>query len=773
MNLRFRDLFDAISRGTHEFLSAAEGLSVPSYQRDYSWDTTNIQRLFADLLHGIRRLVDDVNAVSFLGTLITIDADQSTINSLDATRRTRVKTLVDGQQRICTLLMCNIALHDHIRRMCSTFADRPEKHFAWIHSQCTEILTYIESTFLLDTRIGDTEYRYFPKLIRALSDKWSNYPDEARYRSPVPRLIWEYRQHYTSNRTTIFLFDPGAIPPDQREQYTVLRSAFASIRAEIRSVLRGSPDHDFPALKTATHKPHFFESMWQYRHSREMQGCVADYVADGTPSDSDYRAFAALLQLTILARYLNDRVAVTVVSAKNEDDAFDIFEALNTTGTPLTAFETFKPRVIEFEGDAYPTSVTRDWIEAIDHDLGGFTKADARESATSDVLIPFALSETGRKLARRLTEQRRYLRDEYDKLKAQPDPDPSRSFVRALSQVSAVVNRTWNADMSAPFRPLCVRDEVALLALVVLHALNHSITLAPISRFYQSAVESTDSVTKKQRTHDFEAALRATGAFSALWRAAKRGTGGIDSQYRDLMRSGVAELSVLPLARRANGSHALAVAEYKRALLYILKRNDLGSKDAWCDAVANLPIYTNNKRLARFVLFCALHETVPDDDAPPLVRAGLGGIPPLLTPRKWRDDKYLTVEHIAPKTKAAGWDDDIYTNPEFVHTLGNLTLLPAPENSVVGARSWDDKRAIYWLWASRTQKDFDCRLERIQTRGMALHQNASGRIGEAGFIAACESLASFSESWSVDVIRVRGRCLAELAWRRLQPWLAV
>ena len=45
-----------------------------------------------------------------------------------------------------------------------------------------------------------------------------------------------------------------------------------------------------------------------------------------------------------------NRVQVVVVSASKEEYAFDMFESLNTTGEPLTAFETFRPRVIEIEG---------------------------------------------------------------------------------------------------------------------------------------------------------------------------------------------------------------------------------------------------------------------------------------------------------------------------------------------------------------------------------------------------------------------------------------
>ena len=110
-------------------------------------------------------------------------------------------------------------------------------------------------------------------------------------------------------------------------------------------------------------------------------------------------------------------MAFTIVTTKSEDDAFDMFEALNTTGEPLTAFETLKPRIIEAETLArYEHSASHQHIKAVEEYLDKFKKAEEKQTATSELLVPFALAETGHKLQKRLSEQRRYLRDEYDTL---------------------------------------------------------------------------------------------------------------------------------------------------------------------------------------------------------------------------------------------------------------------------------------------------------------------------------------------------------------------
>ena len=54
----------------HDFFGRQEeGFFVPIYQRDYTWEEENINRLFEDLLHGIGELAGEegYHATTFLG----------------------------------------------------------------------------------------------------------------------------------------------------------------------------------------------------------------------------------------------------------------------------------------------------------------------------------------------------------------------------------------------------------------------------------------------------------------------------------------------------------------------------------------------------------------------------------------------------------------------------------------------------------------------------------------------------------------------------------
>jgi hypothetical protein len=98
-------------------------------------------------------LVVRPTAISFLGTIIAIhDTNNVTVKPVyQAEVAQRVMTLIDGQQRVSTSVMMNIALHHYI----STLARRVEmaagEAFEWIREQA-ERAGFSPQTIL--TKIG-------------------------------------------------------------------------------------------------------------------------------------------------------------------------------------------------------------------------------------------------------------------------------------------------------------------------------------------------------------------------------------------------------------------------------------------------------------------------------------------------------------------------------------------------------------------------------------------------------------------------------------------
>ncbi|HUW87328.1 MAG TPA: DUF262 domain-containing HNH endonuclease family protein [Candidatus Paceibacterota bacterium] len=85
-------------------ISGFDTISVADYQRNYSWNSNNIEELWSDLL-----LVTSDRKSHFLGSLILqIDADNP------------VKCeIVDGQQRLTTIFILMARLRDEVRRLSS------------------------------------------------------------------------------------------------------------------------------------------------------------------------------------------------------------------------------------------------------------------------------------------------------------------------------------------------------------------------------------------------------------------------------------------------------------------------------------------------------------------------------------------------------------------------------------------------------------------------------------------------------------------------------
>jgi uncharacterized protein with ParB-like and HNH nuclease domain len=118
MPIEIDKTFTAIAKSTWDYLIVnGQGCYIPAYQRPYSWDRDNIARLYEDVVHGIQQLFDRPDTINFIGTIIAVhDTRYQTIEPMIRPEvPSRVMTIIDGQQRLSTVLMSNIALHDYVR----------------------------------------------------------------------------------------------------------------------------------------------------------------------------------------------------------------------------------------------------------------------------------------------------------------------------------------------------------------------------------------------------------------------------------------------------------------------------------------------------------------------------------------------------------------------------------------------------------------------------------------------------------------------------------
>lgn len=166
------------------------------------------------------------------------------------------------------------------------------------------------------------------------------------------------------------------------------------------------------------------------------------------------------------------------------------------------------------------------------------------------------------------------------------------------------------------------------------------------------------------------------------------------------------------------------------------------------DGLLTQDLYTVGRcaRLAKSVLFMAEHEAKGS-------QAG-GGVP-----HQWSGA--ITVEHVLPQgaepdsnwfrpgsSGGSGWTAQ--ASRQWLHKVGNLTLLSGPDNAAVGNRSFSDKKSIL--------------LERVH--GRDAHE------GMPVSTLVLTAQVAREESWTPAVVERRTAELAELLrarWRSLPP----
>jgi hypothetical protein len=689
----------------------------------------------------------------------------------------KVLLVIDGQQRLTTLALLNTVLHEELSRRMKEkeFQNGVRPAFEWLRDKTSEVLAQLDLTFRLDMTHG--EQRYYPRLVRGLVDTWSRKGAEAVYRSSVAACLFAYLQFADGGGGRRFEYEmPPGVPEEEKTSHEVVSRNRETLRKEVLGIADGGEDEmEFPRLDQLAGNTEFQEALLKAPLPPEVVGQLGG--TEGT--DKERTKFEQLLRLVLFAKFMMDRVAVTVVTAKNEDYAFDMFEALNTTGEPLTAFETFRPKVIEAEGlGKYDASPSHGFLKVVEGYVGKSAKSRDRHAATTNLLLPFALAETGKKLAKRLTEQRKYLRGGFDDL---PHLSARREFVQHLSHTADFLCRLWPDDKEA--KPELDGNDfptnhLTLLCLDALRAANHHIPVGLLSRFY-SLYRCADAGGRPAARKELEEAILAVTAFFVLWRGSRRTTANIDAHYRRILSDGIDGAGVKAFARRPEKNkeaEAPSAAKLRAAFRYILEHDGkevkIASRQDWVDRAAQLDVYKQSGALAKLLLFLATHDTAPDSNAPGLVSKARPDSLNMLSLERWRDD--LTVEHIAPQSRnAAGWEKVLYDDADLVNSLGNLTLSPGPENASLGKRTWAAKRVMYQVLGTASLDALNTRLAAAKAGGIEFASSTEKILEKAAYLPHLAAVAEVPGEWTVALVKARSVRLAELTWDRIASWLGM
>jgi len=770
-------VFTADPKSVYEiFLSKGTvGFYIPAYQREYSWDEGSINRLLEDICSGICSFSEHDDAITFIGTVISIlDTDHKTIKPyIHGELPSEVMSVIDGQQRLTTLALIAVCLYQTLSEITYKFEKFPGFVKDWVLNQVNPLLNKLKQILEIDRFSSDQEYRYYPKITRAYWDQWSTNKDSVFYKSPIASYLFGFIQHihtFEGDRPkSKFNYQiPEEVEENEIAKHQRIKDNLQTIFKRIDLVIKNNGDETYR-----------FPDLEQVLSDEKIQTRLLNRVIPNdwfeeikSLGDKHVATFRQTIRTLIFTQFYLDRIAVTSVVATNETYAFDMFEALNTTGEPLTAFETFKPKVIDLEDiKNYENSDSRKFIDAIDKTLDRYKKAEEKQSATTRLLRPFRLAFEGESLSKHLSDQRRFLNKSFDSLS---NVDSQKDFVKRLYEMSIFIEACWpekKADLPSGehFKPHNASE--TLLCMDMLRESNHQITLGVIFRYFSKYINSKRSVEDFQ---EFEAVVKSISSFFILWRATRQGTDGIDSVYKELLKSGCKigeDIVCSPICIDVcpSNNDLPSPSELSSALNAFLERKLKGplTKDLFIQKAKSIQTYKNNKGLTRFMLLIASHDVVAEDDNIGLVTKGVKGCNTNFTMDSWRNLR--TIEHICPQTVSEGWPDSM-SELSSEHVVGNLVLLPQYINSSLGNRSWREKKLIFKMLCSKTESERNALSSEALGNGIELSFSTESIALDANYMEHVEAISNIEE-WSIELVEARSINTYSLVWDFIVDWL--
>ena len=752
MNLN--NLFDVEIEDLKELFvnDSSKCFYIPAYQRPYSWETEQVNRVWEDFKYGIDELsrVDDY--VSFLGSIITIhDISHVSISPIVKNEvPAKVLLIIDGQQRLTSLLLLIIAIEDSI------FSRLNKKSIDEMGAVITEVLGNSSNSYKSEKSSSLHDKKLYPKVIRAYTDQWS-YSDKEKYQSPIAAFLNAYIEHRVQNekKGSYSSFIPS-------KQLSTDEVSFNKIYKNFRQFRKLIDDYIGKAENYQSHD-NLINNARKLSLTKEL---LLTFKEKHNTDENNKKIFL----LSLIMRYIFQRVFISHIKAKKEEYAFEMFDSLNTNGDPLTAYETFKPKVIESVTlENYGNSPEKYNVDKIDSFLDFNTKS--RDKISTQLVTSFALCETGEKLTNKLRDQRIYLRASYESCE---DKIAYIDNMRAVTEFMHIWNEStelnkWRHCTEQSVIDSIEFDDEALICLQFLSKMNHTIAIPLLSRFL------------RDNQSELSEALKAVTAYAVLWRSVRAKTEGIDNTYRSLMKNGV-DLCVTrgkdgieePTGSVDSFCRALAgcvnVTDLKKAFRFYLYNQSskiatdsvqIYQKEQWLNKLVNIPVYENNKNVAKFMLITAFDNAVSIPNSAGLLQKARHGVIRTLD-RRYDDKLFQTIEHISPQSK--GYEG---VSEEKAHTLGNLTLLPDINNKSASNSSLKTKQYIYEALSRKTKDE----QQRVIDEYGRFSENTKKILKQTEYLPFCESLTSLT-SWDDNMIDERTRNLGEMIWNKLAVgWL--
>lgn len=774
------NMFNSRSESLYDFFNTSgSAYYIPFYQRQYSWDRENVEKMMDDLYDGVRKVCKQGDYLRFIGTIILWPEPTPQVNlhyDKDGLI-TKIYNVIDGQQRISTLAVVAILMSERLRQIKD---DIDAQGWASLPSVQDLMVSIDNRLFELDefysnlVKRANVDPDRKPIIIRAfdaqtspVADQWTLNGDyKTFYRSDIGQTI----AHYIKTKEV-----------SESIENAKLKANIVEIRKWINRTAESSdyPDADTLIAANASNLKGF------------LDGDI-DLLAIKTANMDCATLVAGAIKVLALIQFLAHKTYLTIIECPTEDLAFDMFQSLNATGTPLTAIEVFKPLVVNTLGVSYGSSRTKEYFDIADDFFDSQESAGEKEKLTDEVLLRMSLVHDGTELGKRFSSQRDWLTRAYSSC---PNVQAKEDYVRWLSDITqywkhifqprkprrdsatfSLVNHLVALGLNAP------DADLAALCIFYLRDANHLMAHYLLSLFYSKLLRAQGGSGQSASATEFLGVCKASAAFFTLWGATVPGFP--DEVYRDLFKQGKANISWASGA--ANQNEAFVKAHFINALSGkgVFDPSSAGAaKAAWkTAAISNLGY--GKKTLCRFALFVTSHNKAPDlhPGNEGLMVKGSPGSSVYLTSEQWYSSNFEVMEHIANRDKPpapytyTAPDPDLYPgNYSVVDKIGNLTLWSRSANSSTYPE-WPEKAYYYATLTSLTptqQVDLNAL---AAAQGIAhIPPSLSGVAAASGYVANLAPLAYRGEkglSWDKAFVDKRTDRICDLLFDDLYPWLS-
>ncbi|MGL4447437.1 MAG: GmrSD restriction endonuclease domain-containing protein, partial [Aeromonas sp.] len=731
-------------------------------------------------------------AIVFLGTLLTVDDSQcSTVYPLEKNSKPKqVKLVIDGQQRLTTLILIMLCLNEQLRILGSKIdndleSNKDNENLKFVEHLQENIHELIVNTshYVIHKESKSEIFKFLPKIIRANVDCWGKTGDIAKYASPLSEVLIKYQSHVQSH----------SVGNAQGSNFTAFdlskcsSSRVTSNVIAIREMLDRVQTLDLKNEKSQLDSLCFSQILNSNNVYKLLGVDVKKDYQDFVAKNEDIKA---ALYLTTFANFILHRVCFTYVEVLNEGFAFDMFGALNTTGEPLTALETFVPKVINHINKLRKLDETYDEATSLSDDdrlslakldeerLQSITQRFDKIELTKDkndrskaLILSFARSLSGKVKVTTLRDQREAITDNYDAICFYQD---RQDFLVHLKEHADFQFDYWYTDHRdlAPLVPVAERD-VANYCFRYLIEIKHEIVQSILVQYIALDRKYADL---GQATGSFCSVLKAVSAFAILWRGMTGGSDGIDKVYKDLHQKGVKSSNgeyLLPpynlLATDLNNDN-FDVKKLKLALKSLLENHILSKgspldtiAEQWLDVCRKQPIATHAKTL-KMLLLAGYHQLELSGDGFVESTAKRNNF---MTPQAWDflSDKKRISMLFSKGNSNPDWSKDI-AKPEFFNRIGNVFIDASSKYTVA-------KKEHNWFNIKQNML-IAMRDDSIEHLDNILSANMNAEAQRVATVKMFEkkySEITYFEQWDVSSVNQRTELLLKNAWKNLIAWL--